>query len=239
MNAQEFSRFIRNSRVAVFTVNDTARIIGKSPAYSRLYLHRLKSKNIVFEVERGKYTLSRHPFVVASNMAFPAYISFLAALSYHGLTTQMPRTLYVVSRKSRRPVEYGGAEVRFVRFAPKRFFGYTRESLGDGFAFIAEPEKAIVDSLFMPRYCPVSEAFSAISSGKISAEKIVGYGLRMESGTVAKRLGYMLEAAGLGDHPALREKVPARMDALNANLPFRGKHNQKWRLIVNEAVEVT
>lgn len=237
MNAREFLDILKSSKAAIFTVNDAARILKKSPEYSRLYLHRLKSRKLLFEVERGKYTLSTHPFVVASNMVFPAYLSFLAALSHHGLTTQMPRVLHVVSLKARTPLTYGGARARFVCFSQKRFFGYKREGMGDSFAFIAEPEKAIVDSLFMPRYCPISESFSAIKTGKISAGLMTGYGLRMGSGVVAKRLGYMLEAAGLGDHPALRANQSRRMDALNPNMPLRGERNRKWNLIINERLE--
>lgn len=237
MNAYEFLSILKSSKAAIFTVRDAARILKKSPAYSRLYLHRLKSKKMIFEVERGKYALSTNPFIVASNLIFPAYLSFLAALSHHGMTTQLPRGLYVVSLKARKPLAYGGAEARFVCFSPKRFFGYKRESMGDSFAFVAEPEKAIIDSLFLPRYCPISESFNAIRTGKISAGLAVSYGLRMDSSIVAKRLGYLLEAAGLGDHPALRANLSGRMDPLNPALPLRGEKNRKWNLVVNERIE--
>jgi len=237
MKAHEFLEILKSSSTSIFTVNDAARILKKSPAYSRLYLHRLKSSKLIFEVERGKYTLSTNPFIVASNIIFPAYVSFLAALSYHKLTTQMPTVLHVVSLKARTPSTYGGARMRFVCFSQKRFFGYNREKMGDSFAFMAEPEKAIIDSLFMPRYCPISESFGAIKTANISTGVITDYGLRMDSGVVAKRLGYMLEAAGLGDHPALRANQSKRMDALNPNLPLRGERNHKWNLIINERLE--
>lgn len=237
MKAHEFLTVLKSSKSAIFTVNDAARILKKNSGYSRLYLHRLKNRKMLFEVERGKYTLYNHPFVVASNMIFPAYVSFLAALSYHGLTTQAPRQLHVVSLRARNPLAYRGAMIRFVSFSPKRFFGYKREGLGGSFAFVAEPEKAIVDSLFMPRYCPISESFGAIASKKISAELIASYGLRMGSGVVAKRLGYMLDAAGLGDHHTLRATQSNRMDPLNPNLPLRGERNRKWKLIINERLE--
>jgi predicted transcriptional regulator of viral defense system len=84
-----------------------------------------------------------------------------------------------------------------VKFKSFRFFGFKREILEGKFVFVAEIEKAIVDSLYLPKYCPVSETFFALRNTNLNLENLFKYAKRMNFLAVIKRLGYLLEIAGI------------------------------------------
>ena len=105
MQAIAFIKELEKLSRPVITLSDVLKIIGKNRAYTRVYIHRLVNKNVLFEVEKGKYTISEDPFEIASNLVFPSYISFISAYSIYGLTTQTPLEIQIVSLKSKKPVK--------------------------------------------------------------------------------------------------------------------------------------
>lgn len=231
MKAIEFMKLKRFEK-PLFTVNDISKLTGKNKNYLKVYLYRLKKKNIINELERGKYYFSEtEPLAIASNVIFPCYISFFTALRYYNYTTQMPKTIFVACLKSKKQIknEY---EIKFVKLSKKRFFGYKRERFHEKFIFIAEIEKTIVDSLFLPEYCPIDEIFNAINKKEFDIKKLLNYTKAMDSMVLLKRLGYMLDISGID----IRKKVKInnKFDLLNPFLPKSKNKNYKWRIIVNE-----
>ncbi len=237
MNLLEFINALEKFEKPVFTVNDVARIIGAGKDYARVYLHRLEAKGVIEAVERNKYTLTdNHPYVTASNLVFPSYMSFLTALHYYGATTQIPGSIYIVSTKSKKRLELKGYSVEFVKLKKERFFGYTRERFQGKLIFVAEKEKLIVDSLFLPRYCPVDETFKALEDKELKIDTLIEYGLRMDSIVTLKRLGYLLELKGIDVYDRLGHRLNRKYDLLNPFLAKKGDKNSKWKLILNEVL---
>lgn len=217
----------------VFTNRDVCRMTGKSPAYCKVLLNRVVKANRVIKIERGKYCLKKADVLaVASNLVFPSYVSFLSALEFHGLTTQMPSKIQVVCLKQKKDVLFENTPITFTTISKRRFFGFQRV---DG-PFIADPEKAITDGLYMPQKMPITEAGYAITHGKINVKKLIGYARRFDSSIIRKRLGYLLEKAGINAE-ALSENLTWKYDLLNPLLPVRGPRDKKWKLIINEAIE--
>jgi predicted transcriptional regulator of viral defense system len=102
MKSSEFIETIKNSRNSVFTFSQLTRILGKSEKYAKVFINRLSKKEIL-RLEKNKYALKgTNPFLVASNIVFPSYISFITAYSYYNLTTQLPRTFFVVTLKQKK-----------------------------------------------------------------------------------------------------------------------------------------
>lgn len=233
----EFIKALEKFEKPVFTVNDVARVISADKEYARIYLHRLKEKGVMDVVERNKYTLAdTHPYVTATNLVFPSYMSFLTAIHYYGATTQIPRTIYIASTRSKKSLNLKGYSVEFVKLKKERLFGYTREKFQDKFIFVAEKEKLIIDSLFLPRYCPIDETFNAMQDEKLKIDTLIEYGLRMDSVVTLKRLGYLLEKKGINVYDRLKYKLNRKYDLLNPFLSKRGDKNSKWRLIMNEVL---
>ncbi len=235
MKLLEFIRTLETYEKPVFTVNDVSKVIDADKKYSRIYLNRLKAKGVVEAVERDKYVLAgTHPYAAATNLVFPSYMSFLTALHYYRGTTQIPGIIYIASTRSKKSLALKGYSLEFIKLKKERFFGYTREKFQGKFIFVAEKEKLIVDSLFLPRYCPIDEIYTAIGDEKLSIGTLVEYGLRMDSVVTIKRLGYLLEKKGIDVYERLKLRLNRKYDLLNPLLPKKGEKDIKWRLIINE-----
>ena len=103
--------------------------------------------------------------------------------------------------------------------------------------FIAEKEKAIVDSLYLPEYCPVDETYAALEAD-LDLNKLISYALKMNSIVLLKRLGYLLDLRGIDIHNQVRKKLNIRYDLLNPAFGRKGyKKSIKWKLIINEDVK--
>jgi len=231
---REFIEKLRNLSMGVFTISDISRIIEKNRNYAALYAKRLTDRGVIVRIENGKYALPQtDPMVIATNVVFPSYISFLSALSYYHLTTQIPNSIQVVTIKSKKEIVFD-RKIVFIKFDRKRIFGYRREKIGNGYAFVGEIEKVLVDALFMPRYCPISETIDAFKKADI--DKLLNYSFRMQSIVVLKRLGYLLELNGVDVYDILKDYLNRKYDLLNPMLPPAGKKDGKWRLNLNEVL---
>lgn len=116
----------------------------------RRQLSRWTRSGKIRQLRRGLYTLAPpynriapHPFLVANALITGSYVSGISALAYYGLIPEyVPRTLSVTLS---RPSQWDGGFV-FQHIAPHLFFGYQSIEVAKGqFAFIAKPEKAILD----------------------------------------------------------------------------------------------
>ncbi|MBU4189372.1 MAG: hypothetical protein KJ886_00040 [Candidatus Thermoplasmatota archaeon] len=234
MNEREFLEKIKNLNLSVLTISDISHIISKDRRYAALYMKRLENRGVINRIEKGKYTSQdTDPLAIATNLVIPSYISFLSGLAYYHKTTQIPITIQVVTITSKNDVDYGN-RITFVKFDRKRLFGYKKEKVGNGYAFIGEIEKVIVDSLFMPKYCPINETMNAFDG--IDGEKILNYALKMDSIVTLKRLGYLLELNGIDLYEKIKKHINKRYDLLNPMLPPAGENNNKWMLKLNEVL---
>ncbi len=235
MNERHFISTIKEQNLAIITIPDAARIINKSRKYTVLYLKRLEKRKIIKRIEKGKYSLQDTPFqVIASNLILPSYISFLSGLSYYNLTTQIPRITQIATTKSKKRIINENGEIQFINL--RRVFGYKREQTQFGYIFIGETEKIIIDSLFLPKYCPINETFSAIKDSKLDVKKLIDYALKMDSIVLIKRLGYFLELNDIDIYLKVKKYLNSRYDLLNPHLPPTGKNNIRWKLKINEVL---
>ena len=235
MNERQFITTIKNQNLGIITIPDTARIINKNRKYTSLYLQRLQNRQIIKRIEKGKYTLQDTPLpVIASNLILPSYISFLSGLAYHHLTTQIPQITQIATTKSKKRIKYEKEEIQFINL--KKIFGYNREKTQYGYTFIGEKEKIILDSLLLPKHCPINETINAIKETKLNIKKIIEYTLMMNSIVLIKRLGYTLEQNDIDIYPKVKKHLNKRYDLLNPNLPTTGENNTKWNLKINEAI---
>lgn len=91
----------------------------------RVYLTRLCQKGLVERVGRGLYRLARaetseHITLAEAAKLIPnGVVCLLSALSFHGLTTQIPHEVWMaIDVKARRP-KVAGVPLRIVRFSGK------------------------------------------------------------------------------------------------------------------------
>jgi predicted transcriptional regulator of viral defense system len=116
----------------------------------------VKAGNLV-QLRRGLYALSEryqkippHPFLVANRLKRASYVSLQSALGYHGLIPEyVPTITSVTTGRPEKLTNALGAYI-FKHIKKILFFGYRFVDLGDRqSAFIAVPEKALLDLLYL------------------------------------------------------------------------------------------
>jgi predicted transcriptional regulator of viral defense system len=181
----------------VFSVRDISAVLGKSRPYASLAAFRLKKAGVIHELEKGKYTLEQDPFLIASWVVWPSYISGWAALNYHKLTEQLPFAIQISTTRQRKnhTLLFHGTKLDFIRIKKSAFFGYKRAAYAQNQIFIAEPEKAIIDALASKRMS-LSEAAELVrvNRGKINQRKLLTYS-KAARGLVKKLKGVLHDKA--------------------------------------------
>ena len=219
-----------------FNVDTVATIIEKNLPYTRLYVNRLKQRNIIQQIQRNVYTVQEDPLLIASRISWPSYISLWAALRYHNLTEQLPHTITVITTqmKSRREISLPNTTIIFEHVRPQWFFGFTKIRISDFEVFMAEPEKALIDALLLKRIS-VAEIYSMLRTNlnDLSTEHLVKDIVKTKNQAVAKRFGWMLDSLGCQNAATLKKMTYRTILPLDYSRPRKGKKDSDWGLIIN------
>ncbi|MBW2023362.1 MAG: type IV toxin-antitoxin system AbiEi family antitoxin domain-containing protein [Deltaproteobacteria bacterium] len=137
-----------------FGYEDIARVLNISPNSAKVAASRYVKAGILIRIKRNLYVLFENwaimsleqKFTIANLIQVPSYISLMTALSYYEITTQLQQD-YIESVGIRRTKDttIGETVFRYTKIKPELYFGFKRMR---GF-FIAEPEKAFVDALYL------------------------------------------------------------------------------------------
>jgi predicted transcriptional regulator of viral defense system len=219
----------------VFTIADLMRTTKEKRANAHVYLNRMKKAGLIHDIERGKYSLSKDPILVATHLLQPSYISFLHGLGMRGMTDQIATKLQIVAPRQKGKILFQGMEIEFIKFKRKAIFGYRKEKRNEHQIFLADAEKLVIDSLYMPKLVPVSVVFKAMAENELDEEKLLEYAKRMDSKILQKRLGFLLEKLGFDYSDEL--EISQKLEYLNPLKKKKGDINKKWKLIINEVIE--
>jgi len=218
-------------KYAVFGNKKVREMTGKNGAYTKLVVYRWKKDGLIAEIERDKYTVHRDPLLIASNLTWPSYISCWAALRHHGFTEQLPTVIHVVTTRSRkrREITFGGAKVVFIKVKPSSFFGFDKLPRDGLEIFMAEPEKALLDSVLF-RQISFSEVADIVEKNfkSIEAEKLVNHMIKIGNSTLAKRFGFLLEKLGAETHRKLGKFVGRSYTKSGYAMSPDGKKSERW-----------
>jgi len=160
-----------------FTIEDIAKVFSIKTASARVLSSRYQKKGIFIRIKNNFYAIEsnwsrygREEFYQISNfLQVPSYISFMTALSYYGVTTQVPQK-YFESASLKRSKEFNveGIIFNFSKIKREYYFGFDKK---DGI-FIASPEKALIDSLYLYSFGKYSLDFAALDFDKLNRERI-------------------------------------------------------------------
>ena len=107
-------------------------------------------------------------FKLANFIQTPSYISFLTALSYYGISTQVQRNFFECTSLKRTKITVAGdSTFCYYKLKQELYFDFSRE---EGF-FIASPEKALADSLYLLSLKRYSLDIAAIDINKINKKR--------------------------------------------------------------------
>lgn len=232
------------ARRKVFSVEEAERISGVDKNVLKVILSRLEKKGWVERIEKGKYMViplgarkgeyTLNEFVIGSLLVNPSAIAYWSALNYHGLTEQIPATVFVqtTSRKKKQKLEIFGVRYRIVRVKKEKFFGIERVWIEEFQVNVTDREKTIVDCLDKPEHCGgVIEVAKALKHGEFDFEKLSEYAIKIGNSGVVRRLGYLCDVLGLQIN--LPEVKAKNYLLLDPTMPKKGETNGRWRLIIN------
>ena len=153
-NMRNIMVFIKKLGRPVFTSHELIAVSGKSASTVVQSLNRLVRQGLLLKVYRGVWAepgarvLS--PFEVILYL-FPrqrVYVSFISALHLHGIVEQIPQVITLASTSHSNTIRTQAGVFSIHQIAPA-FFGGFDWYKGDGSFLIAEPEKALIDSLYL------------------------------------------------------------------------------------------
>ncbi len=147
-------RNLRRLKGVLFSSVDLADTMGIKRSSAKVACSRYVAQDLLIRLKKDIYIRSEDwdgmdtpgLFRIANRLQVPSYISLTSALSFHEVTTQV-QPGYVESIAQKRTVQY---EIRRIVFSYARiqqslYFGFQKV---DGI-FIASPEKALMDAIYM------------------------------------------------------------------------------------------
>ena len=210
----------------------------------RVILSRMEADGLVERLERGKYLViplsarkggyTLNEFVIGSELVEPHAISYWSALNYHGLTEQIPNTVFVqtTSRKKKRDLNVFGVRYLIIKISESKFFGVEKVWIDNVSINITDKEKTIVDCLDRPEYCGgVIEVAKALNNEVYDYDRLSRYAVNMKNSGVIRRLGILCDYLGI---PIVLPAINSRNYLyLDPTMPKKGVTDRKWRLKVN------
>jgi len=232
------------ARKKVFTIDEAEKVFDVERGSLRVILSRMEADGLVERLERGKYLViplsarkggyTLNEFVIGSELVEPYAISYWSALNHHGLTEQIPNTVFVqtTSRKKKRDLNVFGVRYLIIKISESKFFGVEKAWIDNVSINVTDREKTIVDCLDRPEYCGgVIEAAKALNNEVYDYDRLSRYAVNMKNSGVIRRLGLLCDHLSI---PIVLPVIDSRNYLyLDPTMPKRGVTDSKWRLKVN------
>lgn len=145
---------IKQLKSPVFTTHQLCVRSGKSASTVVQTLNHLEKAGIILKIYRGIWADSHDkklsPYVIIQHLLprHRAYVSFISALHLHGIIEQIPQVITLASTAHTKTIHTKAGTFSIHQISPAFFAGFDWYG-GRGDFLIAEPEKALVDSLYL------------------------------------------------------------------------------------------
>lgn len=145
---------IKQLKRPVFTTHEIKSLTGSSLSSTTQALNLLCKKGLIFKISRGIWgeagneRLSPYTVIPYLLPAHRAYVSFISALHLYGIIEQIPQVITLASTAHTKKIHTKVGAFLIHQISPRFFRGFDWYR-GDGNFLIAEPEKALVDCLYL------------------------------------------------------------------------------------------
>jgi len=149
--------YIKQLHRRIFTTFELASISGKSLSTTTQSLNYLQREGVIFKIYRGIWAeigsdpISPYAIIPFLFQRQRAYVSFISALHLYGIIEQIPQMITLASLSHRKIIKTSIASYSVHRIEPRFFCGFDWYKK-EGDFLIAEPEKALIDSLYISAY---------------------------------------------------------------------------------------
>ena len=184
-----------------FGCEEIARVLGISEASSRVTASCYAKKGLLLRIRKNMYVLrerwvaaeKEEKFMLANLTQTPSYISLATALYFYELTTQIQRNFFEsVALKRTKRINVNGNIFRYTRITNRLSHGFKKEKG----VFIATPEKALLDAIYLMSYGRYALDLSAIDPKKFDGDELMRLSKEFPIRTrdMLKRHGYLSTA---------------------------------------------
>jgi len=234
----------------IISVDDIETTLEVPPNTAREIASRLTEKGWLDRLVPGTYLIiplaageeavyTTHEYLIAAHVAEPMYIGYYSALSHHGLTEQVPRTVYVVTPTRAQSREIHGVPYRVTTVTERKFFGCEPTSIKGTTVQVSDLEKTLVDCADHPEFCgglrELATAMRTADERGCDWLTVGEYLERLDNGAATKRIVYLADQLGI-DLPAREELVASFTSGyspLDPTRPDTGSTNSTYRLRIN------
>ncbi|MCS7150992.1 MAG: hypothetical protein NZ928_01210 [Endomicrobia bacterium] len=145
--------YIKKLNKPIFTTSELSLVSGKTSSVVVQSLRFLEKEDIVMKVYRGIWVekdraISPYELIPYLFTTHRVYVSLISALHLYGIIEQIPQVITLVSTQHTKIIKTKLATFYVYRITPKFFIGFDWYKEGGSF-LIAEPEKALVDCLYL------------------------------------------------------------------------------------------
>jgi predicted transcriptional regulator of viral defense system len=161
-----------------FNLQELARALGITLESAKVSASRYVKQGFLVRIKKNMYALPEYLknalieeiFMIANLGQTPSYISLSSALAYYEITTQIQRDfIESIVIKRTKEISIAGRSFRYNKIKEELYFGFVKEK---GF-FIATPEKAFMDTLYLASLGRYSFDIAAIDRDKFDWNKIL------------------------------------------------------------------
>jgi predicted transcriptional regulator of viral defense system len=165
------------TQLPYFTTEDVANVLGIRIESARVFCSRYAKKGLFIKLKNNFYSSSqklenisiKELISIANILQVPSYVSFMTAMGYHDVTSQVQRN-FIESTSLKRSIEYDakGITFRYYKLKKKYFFDFVRT---DGI-FIATKEKSFLDSAYLYSFGKYRFDINSLDLNKLDKTKI-------------------------------------------------------------------
>ena len=168
---------LSNINKTFFGYEEIARVLGITNASARVSANRYVKQGVLIRLKRGLYVLRERwnyfnrdeRFNIANILQVPSYVSLMSALDYHEITTQMQRGFVEsIVLKRTKVINIDKNVFNYTRINIDLYFGFKKV----GEFFIASPEKAFLDAIYLMSLGRYNFDLTSIDVRKLNTDEI-------------------------------------------------------------------
>ena len=168
---------LKNIEKLYFGYEDIARALNITPRSALVTANRYVKKGFLVRAKRNIYLIKDRwidlrrdqKFIIANIIQTPSHISLMSALEYYEITTQIQQSyIESITLKRTKEVEINQTLFSYIKISPMNYSGFDRI---EGF-FIASPEKAFLDAVYLKSLGRYQLDISSLDFSKLNRKKV-------------------------------------------------------------------
>jgi len=236
MDFYTLQTLLRKFNLKIFTLNDLIKITNQKKSVVQSKLTLLVKQKKIHRIKKGYYSLNRIENKFQLQKVFKeTYVGLHSALEFYESTTQRFNNLDLITENILNEQKVLNTKIYFHKVKNEMFFGFKKELVNNTEIFISNIEKTIIDCIYFNSKVYLTDVVDFVKKYKdqINIKLLKTYLDKINSSTLNKRIGYILEKQGI----ILKDlEINNKYELLNINKSKIGLKSKKWKLIINEQI---